>query len=407
MAPKKPLKRVLPQSSKQSQQLPQLRQPSTSTSNQFQELEDNDDMDSVHSYASTVSKKSKRSERAMHPRSLKPPPLTVVGVKYSDVGKQMSSIKNFDNDFEFQLTSQGIRVYTLTNEIFNKAKDLLISHNINFFTHSLREEQTNKFVLRGLVDRKDYDWLFSSLKNLNVEPIKIRKLTIKNPKYQHQANYLLYFLKSQKVKISELREIKAIGHVMVKWEFYSNRRNGPIQCSNCMAFGHDGNSCFLKSRCIRCAEQHKSIDCPMLIGQDGQTRNKVPDNQLKCVHCGQNHTANYSKCEVRLNLIERKEKLKKKAHIRNTQARPNFNWQHNTNDFPPLQSNPTRTIPGFKPSTLQYAQVTQSNNLFNSDQLMEIFTEMMTKMRAASDKLMQIQILGEMVIKYCSSQTQQ
>ncbi|UYV79488.1 hypothetical protein LAZ67_17002858, partial [Cordylochernes scorpioides] len=58
------------------------------------------------------------------------------------------------------------------------------------------------------------------------------------------------------------------------------------QCFNCQGFGHGQLNCFLKSKCVKCAEEHHSKDCPRKSKQ-------LPP---KCANCGEAHTANYRGC---------------------------------------------------------------------------------------------------------------
>lgn len=258
----------------------------------------------------------------------------------------------------------------------------------------------SKYVLHGYVDVPEAT-LLSQLNELQLEPLKVKKLTIKQKRYTDHCVFLIYFKKEDKIKISSLREVTAIEHVRVRWEYYSNRHRGPIQCSNCLLFGHGGNSCHLKPRCIRCGSQHKSMECPLLIDNKTMTtRTKIPEKELKCANCGQRHTANYSKCETRQQFIERRNRYRQ-------------NTQHKApatqNIFQPAPQLDNFNFPRIRPQKIQQNpqhsnQLIQNSpgDLFGPAELMEIFKEMMEKMQAASSKLQQISVLGEIVIKYAS-----
>lgn len=390
-------------------------QPSTSTAhfdNQFSNLEhdvDLSDEDSMSMFSgiSSISKRSKPNTKKQPKNSLSPapPPLTIIGQDYSAVTRIIGNVKIFDNDFSIKLSPFGIKVFPATTENFKKLKTHLISTSVKFFTHSLREEQTSKFVLHGLNDMPEND-ILTLLKEESIEPIKVKKMNILKKKFADHCAYLIYFPKIAKMKISRLREITSLNYIKIRWEFYSNRRKGPIQCSNCLSFGHGGNGCFLPPACIRCSKSHKSHECPHLIDSETlQVRIKIPESALKCVLCGQNHTANYSKCEKRLEYIERqkryREKIQRKSvgHFQNFQQTPAYNKIN----YPPLS--PHQAMPNSSQTTndqIRMSDVLQNNSLFTSTELLTIFQEMMTKMQAASTKIQQISVLGEMVIKYCS-----
>jgi hypothetical protein len=62
--------------------------------------------------------------------------------------------------------------------------------------------------------------------------------------------------------------------------------DAPYQCYNCQGFRHGAKDCKGKSKCVRCAGEHKLVDCP-------HTQNAA----VKCANCGQNHAASYGGCK--------------------------------------------------------------------------------------------------------------
>jgi hypothetical protein len=59
----------------------------------------------------------------------------------------------------------------------------------------------------------------------------------------------------------------------------------PYQCYNCQGFRHGAKDCKGKPKCVRCAGEHKSADCP-----------RTEDMEIKCINCGLNHAASYGGC---------------------------------------------------------------------------------------------------------------
>lgn len=378
---------------------------STASGNIFNALDEMDLSDNNSEASLALSKSSKRS-RLTSPKKQKPkqksdqnalktPPLTIVNETYSRVKTKIDKALNFQHGlYQIKFNPNGIQVFPTSTEVFQKIKKCLIESNSYFFTHDLREEQMSKFVLHGYITTSEND-LMKLLKEVNVTPVKVKTLTIKNKKFIDHAVYLVYFMKSQKIKISQLREVQSLNHVRIKWDYYSNRLKGPIQCSNCQTFGHGGKNCHLIPRCIRCSDSHKSINCPKLIDSNTmKTRTRIPDEELKCSNCGKNHAANYSKCEKRIEFNERRKQYRSKTQQKFSN---HFKPAPELNDFnyPQLNSSSAPHNPGISKNFSS-----QDNNLFTAPQLMEIFTELMIKMQSASTKLQQIQALGEIVIKY-------
>ena len=74
----------------------------------------------------------------------------------------------------------------------------------------------------------------------------------------------------------------------------------PYQCYNCQGFRHGAKDCKGKPKCVRCAGDHISADCP-----------RTEDLEIKCINCGLNHAASYGGC---LRMKREKQVERTKAH---------------------------------------------------------------------------------------------
>lgn len=88
------------------------------------------------------------------------------------------------------------------------------------------------------------DELKLELNTKGVNPIEVKKLNIKNIKFDNQAMYLLYFKKENKALLSELKKIRSLFHVIVKFDYFKNKNIGPTQCANCQYFYQCQENCF-------------------------------------------------------------------------------------------------------------------------------------------------------------------
>lgn len=330
----------------------------------------------------------------------KPPPITVVG---QDFQKLKFLLFNVNIDlYTLKISKFGIQIFPIHSDAFSTIRRLLIKKEIQHFTHTLKEEQLSKFVLHGFYDGTNSELkLGGFLRELQLGPVKIKKLKIKHKRNSDHAVYLVYFQNSDNMKLSKLREIKAIDHVIVRWEYYSNRRTGPTQCSNCLLFGHGGFNCHLRPRCIRCGESHKSIDCPKLYDEKNQqTRTRIADAELKCANCSKNHAANYSGCEKRLEVIERQKRFKLQNQKHPSKLVTQFKPAPQLNDFNYPRLNPSQRIQNYSIQSNVSQGLNQNEELFSPGELMEIFKEMVSRMQGATSKLEQLTIISDMIVKY-------
>ncbi|KAF0759769.1 Uncharacterized protein FWK35_00027728 [Aphis craccivora] len=72
--------------------------------------------------------------------------------------------------------------------------------------------------------------------------------------------------------------------------FHENRkpikkRRGPPKFHNCQDYEHTKNYCNHEARCVKCDENHLTIECT-----------KDRNNPVKCALCAKDHTANFKGC---------------------------------------------------------------------------------------------------------------
>lgn len=371
-----------------------------STSNSFSML----DPDTNISESESVMSVEKNPKHTMKNKNMqasiqKPPPLNIVGVEYAKVVNWLKPISQSAEDFSLSLAPFGIRVFSANIDRYKILKNELDKLKVKYYTYQLREEQTTKIVLHGLYAMPENE-LGLHLAEVGVKPAKIKKMNIYQKKYSDHCLYLLYFPKSDKVKISNLREIPAINNVKVRWQYYANNRTGPMQCSNCMLLGHGSQNCRLDPKCMRCSGPHKTQECPRLIDPiTNQPRDRIPEDQVKCALCHQSHTANYSRCEKRLEYIERQQRYRSRTQ-RQPQTQRTFIDAPQLNNFNFPQLNPRERASRVTHNP-QWVMNPPQNDLFTAEELMPIFEELMCELSHARTRMDQITALGRVAIKYC------
>lgn len=329
-----------------------------------------------------------------------PPPITITDRSLSNV--QHIFCGKFPNKFNLKLTSDGIKVFANDMQIHKEIIDFLITSTAyQYYTHRSRDEQLTKFVLHGL-HKMEVNDVKASLIEQNIKPFDIKMIPIKNKKFEDQQIYLIYFLKSDKMKLSTLKEIKVINYMRVNFDFYRHKRQGPTQCARCQSFGHGTQHCRKDPKCVRCAGDHKSAECNLISA----TNHKIPQDSIKCSNCNQNHTANFSKCEARLKFMQRKNRQSPPTQVSNRQhtsstERHQFRPAPQLNDlnYPSLPKQ--NQIPPNRTQQLPPVNE-QEGPLFSYEQMLPILNEMMTEMSKVKTRKEQVFMMMNLVLKYCS-----
>lgn len=337
------------------------------------------------------------------PKNKKPPPITVFDISIMSLRNKLSLIKDIDQEkLLIRLTQHGTKIFVKNNVEFNIMKEFCIKNKISCYTHTTYEERRIKICLYGLF-KMDCELLKNELMNkYKVKPldIKIIQKKTQNKRYDDECIYLLYFQKKDNMKIENLRRITGLFNIKVNWKYYSARSHGPTQCSICQDFGHGTENCLMKPKCIRCAGTHHSKDCPHLpaapIDDQGNEigKPKIPEEKVKCANCGDNHTANYKKCQYREQFINVQSKFKpsKKSIVKPFELRQN--------QFPPLLSHrqtPTVAPPVHSPH-IPHQQ--QPRGLLSHVECSQIMTELLSKLPHCHTIEQQIQLMTEIAFKY-------
>lgn len=365
--------------------------------------------------ATHLDKKSK-NESLNPTNKLRPPPLTIPALTRLKANDFLSNVVD-GNKFIIRLSNDGTKLFAPSIEAFNDAKSNLAAAGIKFYTHALRDEQTSKFVLNGFFKAEENE-IIKFLNEVGVKPVKVKNIAIKNKRYDDHAVYVVHFLKRDKIKLSSLRETaRIVNCIKVSWDYFKSRRNGPIQCTNCMKFGHGSALCFLNPICVRCGESHSSKNCPLIAGMSNITSvPRIPEEKLMCGNCGQNHPANYTKCEYRLEYIDRQIKLREKVQRKNNTNRPLISQPSQRQiNFAPAAQLENAYFPSINAENVANGRACawsqsqshqqQQHELFSPPQLMTIMKDMIEMLRPCKTKEQQIFTLWEIVTKYVYGST--
>lgn len=281
------------------------------------------------------------------------------------------------------------------------------------YTHSL--DSKVKCCLYGL-HTIEIEELRNELKELvGVLPIHIHVIPIKNRRYTEQNVYVVHFWKSSGVTLQKLRMIKAIFNVIVKWDYYVENKNNPndprpkvTQCSNCQGYFHGTEGCFRNPKCRRCSGNHKTTLCKFLKVKDSEgnvtVNTKIPDDKVKCTNCNGKHTANFSGCPYRSQLIKQRTEFRQRTQVAHQNHRSQSpSPRIDTSNFPQLTTKTQQTFNWHNPRQKSSQQNHSMNDLFPHETCNEILNEFINRLSTCRNKIDQIKIIGDLTFKFLFS----
>lgn len=291
----------------------------------------------------------------------KPPPITVTDIEVA-VLKAAIDTTNTKSEVYFKVLHDSVKIITQNHDDFKTVNDFCVSKQYECNTHPYRSDQNLKICLFGLPE-VNIDKLKAELLKYEVTPHDIKTITPKKPYGKGSLKiYLLFFKRSNGVKIRNLRSISQLLSFFVRWEYFSPKKSDkneptPTQCTRCQGFGHGQEYCRRSYKCVSCGQGHPSKDCTQrktIPNADSTVNQKprVPDNLVKCANCGDNHTSNFRGCVTRKQYVERIIKAKERnsstqratlPNLGSTEAYPHLNTPASTSYLNQHFNNTTTT----------------------------------------------------------------
>lgn len=367
--------------------------------NRFSSFQDNnmswndDNDENTHrnqNFSRNVKVDTKRNEMP------KPPP-----IKITDDNIKATGIKKLMNEaqitsFQAKSMSIGFKVDLNTKADYDKFINHLTATNVAFFTHSDRSKKTFKAVLSGL-SRINTGIIIEEMSHFNITPSSVTELTAKNVN-PDRCLYLVQF-DNKDVSMNQLRNVRAIDHVVVNWKPYKPRNKGPTQCNKCAMLGHGAQNCHRSMACLICASTaHVADDCNF-------DESKKESFVFRCYNCvvnklpNANHRANDPRCPCRSNYLEIRNKLNHKNAVRNDRAnRISKDFNVNQADFPNLNNNAGQSAYNpTKKAGPTYAEQTKRqidrDDLYSMDELFEILQSAIEDLSLCKSKGEQVRVL--------------
>lgn len=228
------------------------------------------------------------------------------------------------------------------------------------FTRPPKDQRMKRFVLYGL-NSDDHNQIVPELAKYGVKAEKVQQIIVKRPRYHDHCNYIVYVKPETNITLTTIQQVRYICSTHVSWANYIINGDGLSKCSNCQRFNHSGDYCNLDPVCGVCAESHRTAVCPLLLAKRAAGKEFIDRRLLKCAHCGQQHTAGYTKCTEREKFIKNRDRFQTKSQKKFTNAPlPSSNPWTNLTASSNTHNQPARAfIPAPQPPTMQF-----TNNSF-------------------------------------------
>lgn len=243
-----------------------------------------------------------------------PPPVVVENIKNYDEFYNLLKEGNLDLFQIKVLADETIKINVPNGDLYRRLIDTLNKTNLPYHSYENKQNRSIKVI----ADRLHYSCKTENIvQDLRQRGYKCLEAT---PKLKWRTKQPLNMFMLTFGNDEDINRIYAITDIMgIRVQIKPLRVSKLVpQCKRCQAYGHTQRYCGRNPRCVKCAGKHHTKDC-----------NKPADTKPKCVHCGEQHPANYRGCTVAKEMQRLKNKnLKKpggiieKPDVRNNRTEP-------------------------------------------------------------------------------------
>ncbi|CAH2057987.1 unnamed protein product, partial [Iphiclides podalirius] len=187
------------------------------------------------------------------------------------------------NRLEGRCISTGIKVSLKTIDDHRAFTEWLTENDVPFHTYPQVRERVLRVVIKRVPVELDAVHVKVDLIMRGLPVLHVHRMH--NPRTKKPCDMVLCQLPLS----SEGRRIFDVGTVCERSDIAveaARVRMAPTQCHRCQRYGHAARGCRGGPRCVRCAGDHSSADCP-----------RPRSEPASCVLCGaQGHSASYRGC---------------------------------------------------------------------------------------------------------------
>ncbi|GFT29847.1 nucleic-acid-binding protein from transposon X-element [Trichonephila clavipes] len=254
-------------------------------------------------------------------------------------------VKNLNKDFpdcDVKLAGKYFKIFTKSTDEHRIVTEYLKEKSEEFYVIDPPDSRPLKIVIKGLPISTKIGEIQDDLTSQGFCVEKVAQFTRSKTK----SPLPIFMVELEKKPDSpDIFQLKKCCFLTVQVDAF-NRRPGVSQCYNCNLFNHSSKNCFMRTRCLKCGESHRTSECPI--------KEKI-ENPV-CINCNKTgHMANWSQCEE---FPKRKPRKGETIRNRNTstetnktskQVTPNlsfaaaFSGASNKNNTPGTSATPKET----------------------------------------------------------------
>lgn len=285
----------------------------------------------------------------------KPPPIVLYGIEDVNELSKLAETVVSAADFRLKIINKNLLHLKInTTENYKKVIDLVRQKGLIGHTFTRRDAKLYRIVIKNLHHTTPHEAIVEEIEKSGNkvcgEIINCRFGAEKIPTNTFFVNL------EPNPNNKAVKDIEYIFHQRVKIE-NPRKQKTPVQCHRCQQYGHSKNNCMRPYRCLKCAEGHKTSDCPK----------KDRNTPAKCALCDNDHPANYKGCQVF------KEILARKTNQLRPRTRPTSTAPITESNNAPLTSNISGSLPQTAPNNNEnptYAEKTKNQQTSLVEQIL-------------------------------------
>lgn len=227
-------------------------------------------------------------------RASKPPPILLYGIEnVNGLTELIETVADKDH-FNFKIVNRSqLRISSRDIETYKKIIAIVREKGLIGHTFNIKEQRCYRVVIKNLHHTTPTSAIEEEIEKTGN---KVQGEII-NAKYGPDKKPTTTFFVNiaPSPNNGAVKDIKYIYHQSIVIEDPKKRTTIP-QCQRCQQYGHSKNYCMRPYRCVKCAQGHKTSECPK---KDRRT-------PAVCALCEGSHPANYKGCEVYREILARR-----------------------------------------------------------------------------------------------------